>query len=266
MQIDFCKYQGAGNDFVMLDNTDGKYDALTPTDVAKLCDRRFGIGGDGLLLICKEEGVAFRMVYYNQDGSRASFCGNGARCICAFAERLGVVEKGRAFSFVADDGMHVATCLADGSDWVDLRMCELNGVVSEPEGSYVMNTGVPHYVRFVDSLPDVDIMSEGPAVRFAERYKPAGVNVNFVGISGERSIEVRTYERGVEAETLACGTGITACSIATAFKLGADGKLSFDVKAQGGDLRVDFEKQGDAVSDIHLCGPAKFVFSGVMSL
>lgn len=262
--INFFKYQGAGNDFVVLDNTDRSFSGVTPADVAKLCDRRFGIGGDGLLLLSPaEEGVSFRMEYYNQDGSRASFCGNGARCICAFAVRQGVVGANETFSFVADDGLHQAKVDPE-RQWVNLRMIPVQSVAVQPDGAYVLNTGVPHYVRFVDDIDAIDIMTEAPLVRYAEAYKPAGVNVNFVSIISDDHIAIRTYERGVEGETLACGTGITAAAIATSF---VKNRNNFHITAKGGELEVSFDKMNDgSFSDVVLSGPAKMVFCGQTDL
>lgn len=256
MKIDFLKYQGAGNDFVMLDNRDGRYSSLLPNQIAALCDRRFGIGADGVLLLSLAEGYAFRMKYYNSDGSLASFCGNGARCICAFADHLGVVRRGEKFSFVADDGDHEAVC---SQDWVDLKMIDVLSV-TEVDGGYFMNTGVPHFVRVVDDLDAVDIMAIAPKLRYnTSSFGLAGTNVNFIHIDSPTSISVRTYERGVEGETLACGTGIVASSISASRLVDAN---SFDVNARGGRLRVSFQFDGSKYTDVYLCGPAVGVFSG----
>lgn len=264
MQIDFFKYQGAGNDFVVLDNMGGSFNGMKPEHVASLCDRRFGIGADGLLLLSKSVApFAFRMEYYNQDGSRASFCGNGARCICAFAVFRGVVRAGSEFSFVADDGEHKAT-VSEAMDWVDLQMIPVESVKKESDGAFVLNTGVPHYVQFVDDLENLDIMKVAPSIRYSELYKPNGVNVNFAHIISDNHIAIRTYERGVEAETLACGTGITAASIASSFLTGSE---SFKVDAKGGGLAVSFCRNEDgSFSDVCLSGPAKRVFGGLIDL
>ncbi len=264
MQINFFKYQGAGNDFVVLDNMSGAFDRLTPEHVAYLCDRRFGIGADGLLLLSKSDApFDFRMEYYNQDGSRASFCGNGARCICAFAVFRGVVCAGTEFSFIADDGEHKAT-VSETADWVDLQMIPVKSVTKEPDGAFVLNTGVPHYVKFVDDLENLDIMNVAPSIRYSEAYKPNGVNVNFVHVVSGDHIAIRTYERGVEAETLACGTGITAASIASSFVTGSQ---NFKVDAKGGGLKVSFCRNDDGTfSDVCLSGPAKKVFEGSIDI
>ncbi len=256
--ITFCKYQGAGNDFVMLDNRQGEYDTLTPDDVARLCDRRFGIGGDGLLLLTasEDEGVRFRMVYYNSDGSRASFCGNGARCICAFAREKGVVEKGETFSFVADDGRHQAVNTDEG---VELRMIDVSEIRHVRGGTF-LNTGVPHFVKMVDDVDQVDIMKEAPVLRHHRDFGPAGTNVNFATATSKASLRIRTYERGVEGETLACGTGIVASALTLMEQTGV-GRVS--IEARGGRLTVSAERRaGGGFCNIVLSGGAEKVFEG----
>lgn len=262
-KVEFYKIQGAGNDFVVLDNRDARFSSLTTNQIAFLCDRRFGIGADGLLLLSQSPDYAFRMEYFNSDGSRASFCGNGARCICLFAVTIGAVNKGESFTFIADDGIHTATVDAEKC-WVDLTMKNVGTVSHEPDGAFVLNTGVPHYVRFVDDVDAIDIMSTAPAIRYSDAYKPAGVNVNFVTLDSPSHIRIRTYERGVEGETLACGTGITAAAISTYCK---EGCTSVGVSARGGDLRVSFTANPDgSFSNVLLSGPAKIVFVGSISL
>lgn len=262
-KVEFYKIQGAGNDFVVLDNRDGHFSSLTTEQIASLCDRRFGIGGDGLLLLSESTEYAFRMEYFNSDGSRASFCGNGARCICLFAVTIGAVAKGVNFAFIADDGIHTATVDYERG-WVDLTMKNVGTVSHEPDGAFVLNTGVPHYVRFVDNVDSIDIMSVAPAIRFADAYKPAGVNVNFVTLDGADHIKIRTYERGVEGETLACGTGITAAAISTYCKVGCS---SVSVSARGGELCVSFTANPDgSFANVLLSGPAKIVFTGSIDL
>lgn len=257
--LKFRKYQGAGNDFVMLDNLDGKLPELSTSDIASMCDRRFGIGADGILIISRENSYSFRMKYYNSDGSLASFCGNGARCICAFAQELGVVEFGKTFDFIADDGSHKAVC---SEQWVDLQMIDVDEVRSVLGGCF-LNTGVPHFVKIVSDVDSVDIMHEAPSYRHAEEFGTAGTNVNFISIEAPSSIRVRTFERGVEGETLACGTGIVASSIAASIQTS---KNDFDVHAQGGKLKVHFVSDGRKYSDVWLSGPAVKVFDGVWNM
>lgn len=260
MVINFCKYQGAGNDFVVLDNMSGHYDCLQPNDIARLCDRRFGIGADGLLLLSASSEHDFRMVYYNQDGSRASFCGNGARCLCDFAVSCGVVKPESLFHFIADDGSHSAIAYPS-RHWVDLQMTSVNSVERISDRAFRLNTGVPHYVEFVDDLDSIDIMEEAPEIRYSERFKPDGVNVNYAKILPNGHVAIRTYERGVEGETLACGTGITASAISAAILTG-NGE-TFKVDAKGGNLEVHFLRVSDSnFDDVHLCGPATMTFKG----
>ncbi len=261
MVIDFCKYQGAGNDFVIIDNMSGLYDNLQTDAIARLCDRRFGIGADGLLLLSASPDHDFRMVYYNQDGSRASFCGNGARCLCDFAVSCGVVKPEVPFRFTADDGSHTAIAYPS-RHWVDLQMTPVNSVERISDRAFRLNTGVPHYVEFVDDLDSIDIMNVAPKIRFAERFMPDGVNVNFAKLLPDGHVAIRTYERGVEGETLACGTGITASAISAAILTGLNG--GFKVDARGGNLEVRFHRVADSVfDDVHLCGPAVMTFKGL---
>lgn len=262
-KVEFFKIQGAGNDFVVLDNRDGRFSCLSTQQIAFLCDRRFGIGGDGLLLLSESTDYTFRMEYFNSDGSRASFCGNGARCICLFAVTIGAAPSDKEFNFIADDGPHMATVDAQ-KGWVDLTMKNVGAVSHEPDGAFVLDTGVPHYVRFVDNVDDIDIMAVAPGIRYSEAYKPNGVNVNFVTMDAPGHIRIRTYERGVEGETLACGTGITAAAISTYCKEGT-GKVN--VSARGGNLSVSFKANPDgSFTEVQLSGPAKIVYEGCIKL
>ncbi len=253
--LSFHKYQGAGNDFVMLDNRAELFSTISTAQIAALCDRRFGIGGDGLMLLSPDAQTAFRMEYFNSDGSRASFCGNGARCICAFAQHLGVVESGHTFTFIADDGLHEASCSAD---WVDLQMIDVHDIQQKHGGTW-LNTGVPHYVQVVDKLDEVDIMKVAPEIRFSPDFGPSGTNVNFINILSDNKIRIRTYERGVEGETLACGTGIVAAAITASLTTGA---TAFDVEARGGGLKVTFNASDGHYTHVMLGGPAHRVFGG----
>ncbi len=277
MTIEFSKYQGAGNDFVILDNMARRYDNLNPSDIALLCNRRFGIGADGLLLLSPDSDHAFRMVYYNQDGSRATFCGNGARCLAHFAVAVHAAPPDTPFSFIADDGSHTAT-VNFNLNWVDLQMSPVTSVEQLSPNSFKLNTGVPHYVEFVNNLDSLDIMTLAPAIRYSTRFQPDGVNVNFVQILSPDHIALRTYERGVEAETLACGTGITASAIATSLlQHPTPQHPHFHIQARGGNLQVHFTQSPSTplqphdtttpqspttFTDIHLCGPATPTFHG----
>lgn len=256
MQIHFYKYQGAGNDFIVLDNRDNRYTQLSQAQIEGLCDRRFGIGADGLMLLNHDPNLDFQMVYYNADGREGSMCGNGGRCITAFAHRLGCLDRqGR---FRATDGEHEA--ILRKPEWVDLHMKDVHEIRRDGE-AYVLDTGSPHYVSFVGNLDQLDVYAEGHRIRNNTPYAASGINVNFVERS-EAGLRIRTYERGVENETLACGTGVTAAALASAMDKGP-GSYQVQVAARGGDLEVRFRKQeATTTSDIWLCGPAAFVFEG----
>lgn len=255
MELSFYKYQGAGNDFVVIDNRKKVFEAHNYTLIRQLCDRRFGIGGDGLMLLELEEGYDFRMLYFNSDGYEASMCGNGGRCIAAFARFLGIIDS--QTRFIATDGEHRA--IIDEQDQVDLQLTEVDSVELFDDG-YFLNTGVPHFVIFTDDLSGIDVNREGRVIRYDPRFQPAGTNVNFVRQSGMH-LTVYTYERGVEAETLACGTGITASALSAAYKAGLQNGM-FGISAKGGELSVRFKKTGDRFTDVWLKGPAQLVFEG----
>ncbi|HRI59756.1 MAG TPA: diaminopimelate epimerase [Saprospiraceae bacterium] len=266
----FWKYQGAGNDFVMLDQREHQWLMRENTEkIARLCDRRFGIGADGLILLQNRPGYDFEMIYFNADGRESTMCGNGGRCIAAFAQHLGVIgSHGR---FWAIDGEHEAfiaekqqkTDVPESSLWVELKMSDVEHIGQEGN-VFVLNTGSPHYVRFEDDLRHLDMVQEGRAVRYSERFKNEGINVNLVRMNTDGSLDIRTYERGVEDETLACGTGVTAAALASYKYLGLkEGQKEIAVHAQGGDLSVRFKANDNgAFSDIWLCGPAELVFEG----
>ncbi len=255
--IPFHKYEGTGNDFVLIDQRQQRY--LTRQDTAvieRICHRRFGIGADGLILLQLIEGYDFEMVYFNSDGRESTMCGNGGRCIAAFANSLGVASG--HCRFLAIDGPHEANI--DG-DWVELKMSDVNAVESG-DGCFILNTGSPHYVVFVEDLSDMNIVESGQVIRYADRFRKEGINVNFVEKTAE-GIEVATYERGVEDETLSCGTGVTAAALS--FSLANPDLKSNEVAiaTKGGNLKVRFEKkETGGFEDIWLCGPAKQVFEG----
>jgi diaminopimelate epimerase len=274
----FWKYQGAGNDFVMVDQRSQRW--LTRADqtrIAQLCDRRFGIGADGLILLELCNGYDFEMIYFNADGRESTMCGNGGRCIAAFAHHLGLVND--QCKFLAIDGPHEATILPGRnaavalprpSDlcWVELHMTDVDSV-EQHDGTFVLNTGSPHYVRFVENLSDLNMIAEGRAVRYSERWKNNGINVNFCSTGRQqKGINIRTYERGVEDETLACGTGVTAAAISAFIRQNEPfGEFETPVHAQGGDLSVRFTAQPDGrFTDIWLCGPAMRVFEGSIDI
>ncbi|WP_299822897.1 diaminopimelate epimerase [uncultured Pontibacter sp.] len=256
MAISFYKYQGTGNDFVMVDNRKLAFPANDEAFVKSLCDRRTGVGADGLILLQDHPDYDFEMVYFNADGRLGSMCGNGARCTVRFARQLGVIED--VACFLAADGEHQASV---ERDLIQLRMNDVASVEQIGE-DYFLNTGSPHYIRFVDSVENLDVYEEGRAIRYNDRFKADGTNVNFMQRLGGDEIFVRTYERGVEDETLSCGTGVTAAALVAGLK-GMQSPIK--VKTLGGNLQVAFEQAGDGFKYIHLIGPAKQVYTGVIS-
>ena len=258
MRVHFYKYQATGNDFILIDNREGKH-KLTTDQIKQLCDRRFGIGADGIILIEKDLTESFTLNYYNSDGSQ-SLCGNGSRAAIQFAAHLGIVNS--KASFKAYDGVHDAELL--GSGVVRLRMNNVTGI-QPVDQAFFLNTGSPHYVRFVKNIHQYPVFEEGKKIRYSEKFVPQnGTNVNFVELLADNTIFVRTYERGVENETLSCGTGVTAAALAAS----AQGyKSPVSVKTLGGELSVEFKSgQAGAFSDIYLIGPAKMVFEGDLEL
>lgn len=260
MKINFDKFEGAGNDFVIIDCRDNGFDPA-PEFVAALCDRRFGIGADGLMMLQEDGASQFRMRYFNSDGPEASMCGNGGRCIALFAYLNGIV--GENIFFVAVDGGHTASVLStDGNKGiVELGMCSTSEI-TEIAGGYFIHTGSPHWVGFVDNVDSVDVFSEGRRMRrLPEIVERGGANFNFVELLGNGNIKVRTYERGVEDETLACGTGAVASAAVTSSVHYPDCRL-FDIEVAGGRLSVAFTRDGDSYSNVKLTGPARRVYSG----
>lgn len=256
--VHFEKYQGTGNDFVMLDNRKGEFDEINSETISKLCNRRFGIGADGLIWIKKHDSYDFEMRYFNADGSR-SFCGNGARCAVIFAKTLGLFEN--SVSFLAIDGAHHAFIK---EDIVNIKMNDVNAVDKDGE-ALVINTGSPHYIQFVDDLEKVDIVSVGKEIRFSEKYKNEGINVNLLS-KNNTGISLLTYERGVENETLSCGTGATAAAIALVFSEKRQGAFEIPVEVKGGRLSISGFFDGNIFTNIYLSGPAEKVFDGSISL
>lgn len=255
--MEFYKYQGTGNDFVMLDNRSGKWDNLSIENIQKLCDRRFGIGADGLIKINAAESVDFEVDYYNSDGSK-SFCGNGARCSVAFAHFLSIFKNSKTV-FTAIDGLHEAEI---NDDIVKLKMGDVDTISTDGDDS-VLDTGSPHYVKYVEDISNFNVFAEGNSIRNSVNYQEKGINVNFVENISDDEIFVRTYERGVEDETFSCGTGVTASALTF---LQNSNLTSIKVKTLGGDLKVYAEKNGSSFQEIWLEGPAKQVFSGKVDL
>ncbi len=254
MQIEFYKYQGTGNDFVMIDNRNNVFDKTNLKHIQRLCDRRFGIGADGLILIENEEYLDFNMIYFNADGSQ-SFCGNGSRCAVAFAKYLGIIEK--QAMFLSTDGEHEAWINNEGE--VSLKMHDVTHI-EQGDDYYYINTGSPHYIVNVEDVNNLNVKTEGAAIRYNERFKAKGTNVNFVKYDGVE-LDIRTYERGVEDETLSCGTGVTAAALSLADTNKLQEGVIY-VNAAGGNLKVGFKRTGNEFKDIWLIGPATFVYSG----
>jgi diaminopimelate epimerase len=260
MKIKFYKYEGAGNDFIILDNRQNLYNDITTQQVKQLCDRHFGIGADGLMLLNQQKGKDFQMVYFNADGNEGSMCGNGGRCIVKFASMSGI--KKNEYEFSATDGDHKAEIDLDKE--ISLKMNDVNAVEFSLD-HYVLNTGSPHYVKFVKDIEKLDVVAEGRKIRNSKEFAEKGINVNFVETLSDDQIYVRTYERGVENETLSCGTGVTASAIIAAHN--DNGFNRVEVKTRGGELSVEFEKISETeYTDIWLSGPARFVFSGEIEL
>lgn len=253
MLLECYKYQGTGNDFVLIDNRE-KNISLTTEQIKWLCNRRFGIGADGLMLLELEPGIDFKMVYFNSDGNESSMCGNGGRCITAFAKRLGIIST--EAKFLAIDGIHEAKV---NENEVSLKMNDVRQVEAG-EDYFYLNTGSPHYVKFVNDIESVDVVEEGKKIRYNERFKSEGTNVNFIE-KKDNELFVRTYERGVEDETLSCGTGVTAAALVAALKGQSTDKNNCIIKTLGGNLNVKFEKVlENTFYNIWLEGPATFVF------
>lgn len=254
----FYKYHGTGNDFILFDNRDGKIN-FSKEQIARLCHRHFGIGADGLMLLERAIGYDYRMVYFNADGKESTMCGNGGRCMAAFAKSLGIIDT--LARFVAIDGPHTATIAADGL--ISLHMQDVEGI-NIKDGYTLLNTGSPHYVLWVADVMNTDVFREGSKIRNQPEFQPDGINVNFVQIH-EGKLIVRTYERGVEAETLSCGTGVTAAAIAATARF--EGIFATDIETPGGHLVVTFTKDSPNVAkDVVLTGPADFVFKGEIGI
>jgi len=253
----FYKYQGTGNDFVIMDNRNNSFDKENTELIAKLCDRRFGIGADGLMLLEDHDTADFTMVYFNADGNESTMCGNGGRCLVAFAKHLGLIQDKAIFEAV--DGMHHA--IIEGAT-VKLQMQDVRDV-EQHEQHVFLDTGSPHHVMFKDNLDAFNVKTEGALIRNGEPYYEAGTNVNFVEKIDDHTFGVRTYERGVEDETLSCGTGVTAVAIAM-YAMGATANKVLTLKTKGGDLKVSFIEKDTAFKEVWLMGPATQVFKGTM--
>jgi diaminopimelate epimerase len=274
MKIHFYKYQGTGNDFVIIDDRQKTFPVQNQPLIEKLCDRRFGIGADGLILLQNNPDFDFEMVYFNSDGRPSTMCGNGGRCIAAFAKFLGVIDENNEGSFIAADGPHKVTFEGDK---VSLQMKDVDATSMRNDKDYVLNTGSPHYVVFTDDADKIDIVNEAHKIRYNDEFKKEGINVNFVETIGDGQIKVRTYERGVEDETFSCGTGVVASSIASFLyaqkesisKNSQNQAFHTKVQTKGGNLEVSFkvsEKVEGGFEDVWLIGPAIQVFEGEVEI
>jgi len=256
----FFKFHGTGNDFIMLNGMQHKL-ILSPEQIATLCDRHFGVGADGLIILTPFKGYAFEMQYFNSDGSIASMCGNGARCSAAFANMLNIA--GSEFIFLAGDGPHKAAVeRLQNNLWnvsLSMRDVEVSGINGD---SVEINTGTPHLVNIVKNVDSIDVVAEGRKIRYSAKYAVEGINVDWVEINSDE-LKVRTYERGVENETLSCGTGVTACALVAAYKTSFN---SLKISTKGGSLRVDARLVERKFSDITLSGPARLVYKGEIDL
>ncbi len=253
--MQFTKYQGTGNDFVIIDDRNAQFPIDNTALIARMCDRKFGIGADGLILLRNHADYDFQMIYFNADGRESSMCGNGGRCIVAFAHQLQIIDNQTIF--LAIDGEHEARI---SGQTVELKMSDVRQTESG-EGFYTLNTGSPHYIKFVDSISEVDVFTDGKKIRNSEPFKADGINVNFVEPT-TNGIRVATYERGVEDETLSCGTGVTAAALAYYLENGYSVGHAISVETKGGNLEVRFQPNEEGFSEIWLCGAAVWVFEG----
>lgn len=259
MQHKFYKYQGAGNDFIIFDNRNNIFPINQPELYNKLCDRRFGIGADGVMLLENVDSYDFKMVYFNADGNESTMCGNGGRCLVRFAEDLKI--KSDECTFLAVDGPHYAKI---SESTIELQMIDVNNWETN-EDYLTIFTGSPHYIKWVNELDKIDVYKEGKAIRYNSTFNKEGINVNFLEWDGLK-LHVRTYERGVEDETLSCGTGVTAAAIAYSIKNNLNGELEVPISTKGGELKVRFKKSGQSITEVFLIGPAVKVFEGFIEI
>lgn len=270
MRIPFCKYEGTGNDFILFDNRKKIFSRSATVLFAKLCHRRFGIGADGVILLQNNSKLDFEMIYFNSDGNESSMCGNGGRCITHFAKHLGIIKNKAIFK--AMDGEHQALINQNGI--ISLKMKNvtevetLNSQLQTP--NYYLNTGSPHYVKFVKDVSQINIVDEGRKIRYSKRFNKEGVNVNFVEKKNDYLL-VRTYERGVEDETLSCGTGVVASALCSVIKSNHkfhNKKFSLNIKTSGGNLQVkfDYSSTKNSFKNIRLIGKVKQVFKGEIEI
>lgn len=256
MKLTFYKYQGTGNDFIIVDNRLFKIGKNDTKKIAHWCNRRFGIGADGFILLENHPQFDFRMVYFNADGNESSMCGNGGRCITAFAKYLRIIDNQTIFEAI--DGLHEAHI--DNNGMVSLKMQDVEDISVNSDFTF-LNTGSPHHVKMSENVAGLNVKSEGASVRYSDLYKTNGCNINFVQQVSNSEFKVRTYERGVEDETFSCGTGVTAVALAM-YANKKTSSQSVHLYTEGGALQVKFEPYNDGFKNIWLIGPAVQVFKG----
>ncbi|MEI6312106.1 MAG: diaminopimelate epimerase [Bacteroidota bacterium] len=256
--MEFYKYQGTGNDFIMIDDRTELFDSNDQRLIEHLCDRRFGIGADGLILLRNDTAYDFKMIYFNADGRASSMCGNGGRCIVAFAKFLNIIQH--TTTFTAVDGIHEAKI---ENDIIHLKMNEVEHIRNEQQ-HFILFTGSPHYVKQVENIDLIDVYKEGNAIRYSNEFKEEGINVNFIELIDAQYFKIRTYERGVEDETFSCGTGVVASSIVSSI-IHNKNNTQFKISTKGGDLQVQFEQHKNKYKNIWLIGPAMQVFKGYIN-
>lgn len=261
MQLSFHKYHGTGNDFIVIDNRNEVVKASQNKLFKHLCNRRFGIGADGVILLQNHRIHNFEMRYLNADGFESSMCGNGGRCIVEFARKLELIKE--YTDFYAADGLHEAKVVKPG--YVSLKMSDVKKITFKGE-DYEMDTGSPHYVQIVESISGTNVKDEGRKIRYSETYFYEGINVDFVEVINPNCVSVRTYERGVEDETLSCGTGVVAATIAAGIRNNHFGHYKCEVITPGGELHTHFFIDDNSIKEIWLEGPATFVFEGKIEI
>jgi len=259
-ELRFQKWQATGNDFVIIDNRDGILTDLSSKWISRICDRNFGVGADGFMFIQNHPNLDFEMKYYNADGNEAEMCGNGARSIIGFAKKNGIISDSTGFKTI--DGIHHGWII--GKDQYRVKMVDVNAIKENDKGVF-LNSGVPHLIIFTKDPDQIDVLKQGKEIRYSKEFAPKGTNVNFINYS-DKILRMRTYERGVENETLSCGTGAVASSIATEY-INNFGKSTYDVQVPGGKLKVSFKRTNkDQFQEIYLEGEAKMVFEGIIKL
>jgi len=263
MKINFQKFHGTGNDFILFDFRKD-ISPFNENHIAELCHRRFGIGADGIMFLLPSDDLSFEMKYFNADGKEGSMCGNGGRCIAAFAHDLGFTAQTSEFRAIDGNHMAVVKPISKNTYDVEIGLNDINDINQFKDGFFTLNTGSPHYVEFVENLEAIDVFKLGKQIRWDQRFQPDGINVNFVQRLNDRLL-IKTFERGVENITLSCGTGVTASAIASTYNEN-DGEYIWPISTDGGDLMVMFNKSNSSFRNIKLKGAATKVFEGVINI